>query len=97
VKVIAYIRVSTGLDSESVSENVGSFIHSRSSGYPLNAFLVESSIHRLPQRLNSDLLETLVSSVRAVIVSGWDAESVVVCQVKGESGSGADSERLRRA
>jgi hypothetical protein len=69
------------LREESAPAEVESFIHSRSSAYPLNAFLIDSPLAGLPTSLPSEFLENLVSSVDAVIVSAWDGESVAVCQV----------------
>jgi hypothetical protein len=70
------------LGASSISAELEAFVNSRSSGYPLNAFLVNSSLTSLPEHLSSDFIATLVDSVDAVIVSAWDAESVAVCQVR---------------
>jgi hypothetical protein len=69
------------MDTESNAGDVEKFIHSRSSGYPLNSFLIGSSRHRLPAQLRTGDIEELASSVDAVVVGAWDNESVVICQV----------------
>ena len=69
------------LSSKTDAVEVERFIHSRSSGYPLNAFLVDSSADSLPVRLGSGIMETLVACVEAIFVSAWDGESLVVWRV----------------
>jgi hypothetical protein len=68
------------LAPETTADDTRKFILGHSSGYPLNAFWMRGYELLKPEALCETRLPKLAQRVAAVIVSGWDNESLLVLE-----------------
>jgi hypothetical protein len=68
------------LAPETTADEIRKFILGHSSGYPLNSFWIRGVEFVTPEALSEPRVHKLAERVDAVIVSGWDNESLLVLE-----------------